>query len=245
MAKSNGSENGEVAAAYVGWGTFKNSILDGMAEGLPNVIGKSIFVGMAGGVQSHMMASLKFLCLIDDEGRPTAELTRLVSGAEQDQKAVLAEILNNRYSALISLGLDKASMKQLTDTLERVYRVTGDTTERAARFFISAAQYAGIPLSRHIMEGAISVRRRRSSRRPATAPTAPAESIRDSTAAASTVPPSPVGEHRVVQLVSGGTLTLSASVGFMKLAKSDRDFVFGLIDQLDSYEANNADEGDD
>jgi hypothetical protein len=47
------------------------------------------------------------------------------------------------------------------------------------------------------------------------------------------------GETRTVTLAGGGTLTLTASVGFMKLPKAERDFVFSLVDQLDAYEASN------
>lgn len=236
MAKQNGGDNGGQAAVYVGWGTFRNSIIDGMTEGLPNVIDKSIFVGMAGGVQSHMMAGLKFLGLIDEEGHPTEALSQLTAENEADRKVALAEILKSRYAALIAIGLERASMKQLLDTLESSYRVSGDTREKAARFFISAAQYAGVPISRHILEGGISAGRRKA---PAKRPSSPEIQAPAVTVAPTTSAPigSPsVGEQRVVNLVSGGTLTLSASVGFMKLAKADRDFVFGLIDQFDEYE---------
>jgi hypothetical protein len=244
MAKQNGAENGEPAAMYVAWGTFKNSIMDGMAEGLPSVIDKSIFETMAGGVQSGMMSGLKFLGLIDDDGRPTPALVKLTKAeSEPDRKAALAEILNRKYGALVSIGLDKASMKQLLDTLETTYRVSGETREKAARFFISAAQYAGIPLSRYITEGGVSMGRRKPAKRPAAPPPAP---LPDGHVP---LPPAmqPVGgEQRSVTLSSGGTLTLSASVGFMKLAKKDRDFVFGLIDQLDAYENENpSDEADE
>lgn len=52
-------------------------------------------------------------------------------------------------------------------------------------------------------------------------------------------------EHRIVTLASGGTITitleLSASVGLMKMAKPDRDFVAGIIDRVDDYESAFAD----
>jgi hypothetical protein len=44
------------------------------------------------------------------------------------------------------------------------------------------------------------------------------------------------GEAKTVELRSGGTLTLSASVKFFDMASEDRTFVFDLIDKLRDYE---------
>ena len=40
-----------------------------------------------------------------------------------------------------------------------------------------------------------------------------------------------------VSLVSGGTLTLSATLDLFSLNSEDRKFVFGLIDMLEEYAA--------
>jgi hypothetical protein len=39
-----------------------------------------------------------------------------------------------------------------------------------------------------------------------------------------------------VQLKSGGSLTLAASIDLFSLSAEDRAFVFGLIDRLQDYE---------
>ena len=252
------SENGDTAAAYVSWGTFKNTIVDGMTENVPNVVDKSLFPGMAGGMQSHMMASLKFLGLIDDAGRPLEALHEVTVSDESARKAAMQKLIKSRYPAVLAIGLEKASMKQLLDTLESAYHVTGDTKEKAARFFIAACQYAGVGLSRHILDGAVSAGRpRRPGKRTGDQGGVPASS-----STAGIVDPSPRGgavggaagttggagggngEARVVKLAGGGTLTLSASVGLMTLGKADRAFVFALIDQCDEYESTHADEED-
>jgi hypothetical protein len=38
-------------------------------------------------------------------------------------------------------------------------------------------------------------------------------------------------------LRSGGVLTLSADVDVLKLKGADRDFVLGIVDKIDDYEA--------
>lgn len=45
-------------------------------------------------------------------------------------------------------------------------------------------------------------------------------------------------DHRVVKLLSGGSLLLSVDVNVLKLSGTDRTFLFGLTDQMDAYEAN-------
>lgn len=47
----------------------------------------------------------------------------------------------------------------------------------------------------------------------------------------------PPGTSRTVNLASGGTLTISATLDLFSLSPPDRNFVFGLIDELDKYEA--------
>lgn len=53
------------------------------------------------------------------------------------------------------------------------------------------------------------------------------------------------GESRTVTLRSGGTLTISASAGWLSLSADDRKFVFGLIDELTAYEKKSATDDND
>lgn len=50
------------------------------------------------------------------------------------------------------------------------------------------------------------------------------------------------GTSRQVQLKSGGTLTVTASLDFFQLSADDRGFVFDLIDKLEEYEKNSVKE---
>jgi len=43
-----------------------------------------------------------------------------------------------------------------------------------------------------------------------------------------------------VTLRSGGTVTASASINLFKLPAEDREFVFGLIDEIHEYEEGTA-----
>jgi len=52
-------------------------------------------------------------------------------------------------------------------------------------------------------------------------------------------PPSTAGTSRVVMLPGGGSITIGVNVDLLKLKGKSREFVFGLIDMLDTFEEQN------
>jgi len=228
------------AAVYVGWTTFKNA-LDQLAQALPNRIDRTCFPGQAGGVQSQLLAALKFLDLIDDDGKPTRTLQSLADAdSETARREQFKKILESQYSKLFALDLTKTTPGELAETMGAEYGVTGDTRAKAIRFFISAASWLNIPMSKLLLKGTPNApngasagpRRRRTPSRPRTPSDEGAEEDDDEGEEAQ---PSS-GTARTVNLSSGGTLTISVSLDVLRLSASDRQFVFGLIDKLEEYE---------
>lgn len=223
------------AAVYVSWITFKNSI-ESLSQGIPNQIDRSTFPSLSGGVQSQLFAALKFLGLMTNDDKPTPELHALAVTDEEKRKEKLKEILQSRYGSIIALDLMKATPQQVANKLGEEYGVSGDTKDKALRFFLSAVQYVGIPVSRFFkISGATPggssngtrTKRRTTSRLKSAEPEAGELEEREER---------PSGTSRVVKLKSGGTLTLAASLDLFQLSPTDRTFVFGLIDELDKYE---------
>jgi hypothetical protein len=227
----------QTSAVYVGWMTFKNAI-EGLAQGVPNVIDRTAFPGQSGGVQSQLLAGLKFLGLTDDDGVPTLDLHRLAVEDEAARKEVLGEILRKRYADLFALDLQKATSGQLSDVMGRSYSVSGDTKNKALRFFLAAAKYAGVPMSRFLND-AKTPRPRTTSAPPrvrnGTKSPAPTSTKADATSG---------GTSRTITLLSGGCLTISVSVNLFDLSGDDRKFVFGLIDSLAEYQSAAAEQED-
>ena len=228
------------AAVYVGWTTFKNA-LDQLAQALPNRIDRTCFPGQAGGVQSQLLAALKFLDLIDDDGKPTRSLQSLADAdSENARKEQFKKILETQYSKLFALDLTKTTPGELAETMGASYNVTGDTRAKAIRFFIAAVSWLNIPMSKLLLKGTPNApnsagstpRRRRTTSRPRTSSE---EEIEDEDEVEEETPPS--GTARTVNLQSGGTLTISVSLDVLRLSSSDRQFVFGLIDKLEEYES--------
>jgi hypothetical protein len=231
------------AAVYVSWITFKNAI-ESLAQGIPNQIDRSTFPGLSGGVQSQLFAALKFLGLTTDEDKPTSELHALAVTDEGKRKEKLKEIIQSRYASIIALDLMKATPQQVINTLGEEYGVSGDTREKALRFLLSAVQYVGIPLSRFFkLPGATTSGnggtrpKRKTTNRTKIQQQNTEEEDDDNT-------PPPSGTSRVVELKSGGTLTLAASLDLFQLSPADRTFIFGLIDKLDAYVKEGAAEQD-
>lgn len=218
------------AAAYVAFGTFNNA-MNSLAQGIPSSVDRSAFSGLSGGVQTQLLSAMKFLGLITDDDKPTPALHAVAVADENKRKEKLKEILQKRYSSIFAMDLMKATPQLLLNKLGDEYGVTGDTRDKAMRFLLAALAYVGIPVSRFFkIPGTTSSNngtrtRKRSSKAKVTPPAGDPPPANNQTGA----------NTRAVQLASGGTLTLSATVDFLRLSAEDRTFVFSLIDKFDAY----------
>ena len=227
------SDETKWSAVYMGWTTFKNS-LDSLADDLPNVIDKSVFAGQSGSVQSQMIAGFKFLGLIGDNGQPTTDLKEIAVADEAARKRGMQRILKQRYTELFALDLTKTTAAQLYEKIGSAYNVGGDTREKAVRFFLAAVKYAELPLGRLLLQakaatGGASRKRRNTGRSTGTGVEANDDGDEIEI-------PTTKGTGKTVQLKSGGTLTVSATVDMFGISAEDRAFLFGLIDKLNEYE---------
>lgn len=222
------------AAVYVGWITFKNT-LDQLGQVLPNRIDKSAFPGQSWGVKAQLMAGLQFLALVDKQGNPSESLRALAVADEGERKKQLEIVLRDRYAKLFALDLEKATPDQLSDEMRDSYNVSGDTSEKAVRFFLGALGYLDIPVSPLLRakggggNGSTPRARRARAARKAKAQEPPPPPA--------TVPAATAGTSKVFQLrTPGAELTVSSSLDFMKLVADDRKLFFELVGMLEAYE---------
>lgn len=221
------------SAAYISWQTFKNSLDRLRDAGMPNRIDKSVFVGLSGGTQIQLVAAMKFLGLIDEQGDPSPGFRELVEKDELERKEPLRRVFEAAYPKLFDLDLTKCSPDQLNEAMTAEYGVRGSTRQKAVRFFLTGAEDLGIAVSPFLVKaGKATVRSNGASRR-----------TRKKKATAKQQSTAKVGgTSRTVPLASGGELTLSATADFFSLSAEDRRFVFELIDKLDGYEQANTTE---
>lgn len=232
------AEEKRLSPPYGVFATFKTS-LERLAQGVPNQIDRTVFPGMAWNAQNQLMIGLRFLGLIDENGKPTDALHKLAVADEAQRKAHLNEIIRERYAQLFALDLMKTTPAELDQRVTEFYGVSGDTREKAVRFFLSVLAYLEIPVSALFSKArtpsgggnGAQTRRRRATRPRSDEDGDDEDDEEDDQPQA--------GESRSVTLKSGGTLTLSASTKFMALSSTDRKFVFDLIDKLEEYEQQN------
>ena len=221
---------------YVAFRTFLTA-LEHLEQGLPNQIDRSVWPSFSGASQGHLIAAFRFLRLIDDNNQTQPILEHLVEDKE-NRKAILQEILQEKYADIFSIGLTKASPKQLEEAIAR-YGVKGSTHKKAISFFLQAAQYAELPLSpfltNKIRSVSITKRRKGTKSRDTVRDTIPTIDEKSQTKEDPTLAQAQ-GHFKTIQLRSGGSLTLSASINIFDMTTEDRQLLFELIDKLNSYE---------
>lgn len=216
--------------AYVPFRTFMTA-LDSLQHGVPHIIDRTVWPTFSGLYQSQTLGAFRFLGLIDAEGRPTADLQKLVE--EKDSRAAnLRKILERSYSSLIQKDLVKMTPASFNSAMEQ-YGATGDTHRKAVSFFLKAAKYSGLPISPYIKR--IRTARSPKKRRPSSS-TARGQYVGDMNGIADNGTPSSSGPTKTVELGNGIVLSLAVSADMFQMDSTDRQFVLGLLEQIEKYE---------
>ncbi len=213
------------APVYIPFKTFLSAV-EILEQGLPDPLDRSVWPSWSGGTQSQTLGAFKFLGLIDEKGKVQPSLHRLVDAKGESRKAVLREIIEERYKDAIKLGVSNSTFQQLQD-LFRQYGVESGTLERVTRFFLEVCEYTGLKCSVHWAKAKKTMRRSKKDESP-------------SSGSDETTPPNVKGNKskgniQSIQLKSGGTLFLSVDVDLISLSPEDREWLFKLIDQFNEY----------
>lgn len=138
---------------YATYGSFTNFINKLRETGIPSRIDPSVFGNASGSVSYSIIAALKYLNLIDDDGNPTQKFVALVNASDDERPPILNEVIQAGYPSLFSgaINLKKATAGQFDDHMRKEYDVKGSTVDKIAAFFIGAAKQAGIELSPHLL----------------------------------------------------------------------------------------------
>lgn len=140
-------QNGSWTPPYVSWTTFLAAI-ERMATdgGVPSRIDNTYLSNLAGSTRAELRTSMKALGLIDDQAIPRPMLIDLVQDAA-GRPVGIGEMLARCYPRVVALDA-RATQGQLEEEF-RALGVRGSTLRKAVRFFLSAADYAGLSLSPH------------------------------------------------------------------------------------------------
>lgn len=222
------------AIPYLPFDTFRNFV-DSLSGGrpLPPRIDRSLMAGMAGGTQTLLLGTLSTFGLIGDSREVLPPFMELVRADADQRQQIMARLLHDTYPDPLALARQHATADQLAECFRVLSGYQGSTLRKAITFFLNMAKYAQVELSPFFRAPAQNA----SGRKPATRRARATTEATDASAevASTTVGSASPVESRSIELTSGGTITVSCSVSFLSLSRSDREFVFDVVDRLDAY----------
>jgi hypothetical protein len=157
---------------YISFRTLLNLFERMESSGVPPRIDRSYLENLSGGYQTQVMATLKALDLIEDDGTVRPVLTALATD-RASRKGAVAELVRRFYPEPVRLGSVNATRAQLEDVFKK-YEITGATLRKAIAFFLHAATFAEIPLSPYFGKVSPGTATRKTARKRIPAPNPPA-----------------------------------------------------------------------
>ena len=134
---------------YVSYRTFHNFI-ERLQQRMPSRIDRSYWGDiLSGSTGMQLMAALRFLGLIDANGKPMERLKPLVSARGEPRAQLLRDITYDAFGFVLksSLDLESATYSQLEEVFHNTFQLTDDVSRKCVKFFIAMASDAGMTLS--------------------------------------------------------------------------------------------------
>jgi hypothetical protein len=151
MAEKNGGsggwETGKWVPPYISFSSLAKLWKRLQEEGTPPRIDRSYLDTFSGGYQSQVLATLKSLDLIGKSGEVMPTLTQLAERPDE-RPSMVAELVKRFYPEPVRLGTLNATQGQLEEAF-REYGIAGDTMRKAVSFYLAAAKFGNIQLSKH------------------------------------------------------------------------------------------------
>ena len=227
------------SAPYISFTTFKNSFDKIKEHGLPTQLDNSYLYTFHNGTNARLFVSaLDFFNLINGEREPTDELEQLVISEEPDRKKLLEEILKRHYPLVFENDLSRVTPSQFDSALDS-YTLTGDTRRKQKAFLVRAIQYAGIKLNNIITKRTRTSKPRKSRK---TSSSGTNGGTTKGTEAGKSSSGSKKGggtaNTKTIRLRNGEPVTFSAEISLFNLHPADREFLLGIVDQLQEHKEN-------
>jgi Family of unknown function (DUF5343) len=139
---------------YTSYRTFKTFIEDLREQGVPSRIDRSVLTHFSGVVGTQLMHALRFLGLIEDDGRPTQRLNELVNahGAEHWAEKLL-ELLRQEYAPIFAINLDTATPSHFNEAFRKAFPAADAVVQKCVTFFLYAANDARVTISGRVLKG--------------------------------------------------------------------------------------------
>lgn len=147
--QSNGTADKRAVPPYFPWPALPALVQRMATHGPPTRIDKSYLDNQSGGMQTAILSGLRWLGLIHEDGRLTDTFIQLAEADEAQRKEAITNLLRSRYGPILELGTQNATQLQLEEAFKTEFGAQGETRRKAVAFYLKAAAYAGVPVSRN------------------------------------------------------------------------------------------------
>ena len=134
---------------YISYKTFENFI--GRLQGqVPSRIDRSYWGdAFSGSTGTQLMAALRFLNLVDGNGKPTNEVKQIAAAKGFDRPQAMKEMTFDAYDFVLKspLDLQNATYDELQEVFHQNFQLTPDVCRKCIKFFISLASTTGTSIS--------------------------------------------------------------------------------------------------
>jgi hypothetical protein len=123
-------------------------------QGVPSRVDRSVLTRFSGVVGAQLMHALRFLGLIEDDGRPTQRLNELVNahGAGRWPETLL-ELLREEYAPMFAIELETATPSHFNGAFRKAFPAADAVVQKCVTFFLYAANDAGVKISGRVLKG--------------------------------------------------------------------------------------------
>jgi Family of unknown function (DUF5343) len=227
---------------YATFDTFIQILNKYKENGIPSVINKETFEDYTRHNKWQLLGAFKFLGLIDEYGTPTPDFNYLI--IDESRQATLRQLIQSAYALIFEKDIMTIKRDELDSIFRNDYKINGETLKKARTFFTHACKFAQISMSQNI-----ATRKRRKFLTELNKDTDLLKELEMETDKQSEEKNMQNEEMQdtqniisqpaftnIINLKSGGKLTLSVEVDIWELNKADRDFVFEIKDSMKEYE---------
>ena len=139
---------------YTSYRTFKTFIEDLHEHGVPSRIDRSVLTRFSGVVGTQLMHALRFLGLIEEDGRPTQRLKELVKAHGTGHwPEKLLELLRQEYAPMFAIDLETATPSHFNEAFRKAFPAADAVVQKCVTFFLYAANDAGVKISGRVLKG--------------------------------------------------------------------------------------------
>jgi Family of unknown function (DUF5343) len=139
---------------YTSYRTFKTFIEDLHEHGVPSRIDRSVLTRFSGVVGTQLMHALRFLGLIEDDGRPTERLKGLVKAhGTANWSERFLELLRHEYAPMFAIDLETATPSHFGEAFRKAFPAADAVVQKCVTFFLYAANDAGVKISGRVLKG--------------------------------------------------------------------------------------------